>query len=416
MQLGRFQALDPSDVFTPGRLPLGKTNVYAKRSNPESLMRKHLSHGLVPIVYGEFGVGKTSMVRRHFVHIPDVLYLPTAAKLTLTKVFEVVLESLSYSVTVSRTHATEAGGSGGFDAIVAKATIATKHTSSSEAELVVKSPTDVKMLQLLDRAKVTIVIDELHRASLKLRTDLSDFIKAANGMSRPYPKLVLIGTTSDPELLVARDPGIDRIVMEVPVQPLSRTESEFIIRTGFKTLGLTYLGDTLDRIVRIAAGAPNIVQGICLDLAEAAQAGRRTVILPDDFSTAIHNYVAQGHNKRLTERYMRAIETTGPKRYRKQILHAMASLDKDLVTLDEIRSGVSERLRSKVQSEALSGPLKELKDEKYGRMLKDVERGPGLRIHNLSRFTDPTMKYFIRFLEEAERQNLWVHVQEAVDG
>ena len=66
-------------------------------------MRRHLSRGLVPIVYGEFGVGKTSMVRKHFVDVPNVLYLPTAAKLTLTKVFEVVLESLAYTVTTTRT-------------------------------------------------------------------------------------------------------------------------------------------------------------------------------------------------------------------------------------------------------------------------------------------------------------------------
>jgi hypothetical protein len=416
MVLGRFQGLDPNDVFVPGRLPLEKTNVYAKRSNPESLLRKHLSRGLVPVVYGEFGVGKTSMVRKHFVDVPNVLYLPTAAKLTLTKVFEVVLESLEYTVTTKRNKGSESGGSGGIDAIVAKASVATKVTVSSESELVVKSPTDFKMLQLLERAKVTIIIDELHRASSKLRGDLSDFIKAVNGLSKAYPRLVLIGTTSDPELLVARDPGIDRIVMEVPIRPLSRPESEFIIRTGFKALGLTYVGETLDRIVRIAAGAPNIVQGICLDLAEAARAGKRSFILPDDLSIAVRNYVSQGHNKRLTERYMHAIETTGPRRYRKQILHAMAGLDKDLVTLDEIRSGVGQRLGVSVPSEALSGPLKELKEDKYGRMLKDVERGSGLRIHNLSRFTDPTMKYFIRFLEEVERQNLWVQVQDSIDG
>jgi tRNA A37 threonylcarbamoyladenosine biosynthesis protein TsaE len=58
--------LEPNKVFTPGRLPLKPTNVYATRRTAEAELSKAYKRSLVPIVYGEYGVGKTSMVRKFF--------------------------------------------------------------------------------------------------------------------------------------------------------------------------------------------------------------------------------------------------------------------------------------------------------------------------------------------------------------
>jgi GTPase SAR1 family protein len=360
----------------------------------------------VPLIYGEFGVGKTSMVRRLLGDSRSVLYVPTASGKTMTSIFGIALERLDYETTTKHTEGREVGGSGGLDVIVAKAGASATVRHESERQLVVQTPTDQKVLEVLARAGITLIVDEMHRATARFRDEIADFIKAANGMSQDFPKVVLVGTTSDPELLVSRDPGIDRIVKEIQVRPLTRDEAEYIIRQGFKKLGILISGELVDKIVRTAAGAPNIVQSLCLDMADASKRNNRTFVLSGDFSTAINGYVSQAHNQRLVERYMRAIETTGAKRYRKQILHAMAKLEKDLVPLDDIRAGVSAQLGEDVPSESLSGPLKDLKDDRYGKLLKDVDRKEGDRVFNLSRFSDPTMKYFIRFLEELEKQDL----------
>ena len=50
-------------------------------------------------------------------------------------------------------------------------------------------------------------------------------------------------------------------------------------------------------------------------------------------------------------------------------------------------------------SSALSGPLRALKTGEFGKILKDVDREvSGVRIHNLTTFTDPMMKSFVRFM------------------
>jgi MoxR-like ATPase len=57
--------LRPTDVYTPGKLPLSKTNVYSPRTRDDvqRKLSKALERGLVPLVFGEYGVGKTSMAR-----------------------------------------------------------------------------------------------------------------------------------------------------------------------------------------------------------------------------------------------------------------------------------------------------------------------------------------------------------------
>ena len=58
--------LAPTDVFTPTSFPLEEHNVYAARAGAESALTRATSRAKVPIVFGEFGVGKTTLVRRFF--------------------------------------------------------------------------------------------------------------------------------------------------------------------------------------------------------------------------------------------------------------------------------------------------------------------------------------------------------------
>jgi hypothetical protein len=104
---------------------------------------------------------------------------------------------------------------------------------------------------------------------------------------------------------------------------------------------------------------------------------------------------------------MAAIETTGPRRYRKQILRAMAESQNDFVTMEELTESVSRYVGADVPSTALSGPLGLLKQLAHGEILMDVERPAGAgRVFNLSAFKEPRMKAFIRAMHAVEEQGL----------
>ncbi|HKO46823.1 MAG TPA: hypothetical protein VJV79_03820 [Polyangiaceae bacterium] len=55
--------LRPHDVFTPAFPPIELSNAYASRKAPEEDFQQALDRCQVPVVFGAFGVGKTSMAR-----------------------------------------------------------------------------------------------------------------------------------------------------------------------------------------------------------------------------------------------------------------------------------------------------------------------------------------------------------------
>jgi hypothetical protein len=98
--------------------------------------------------------------------------------------------------------------------------------------------------------------------------------------------------------------------------------------------------------------------------------------------------------------YKTACETLGDIRYRKQILDAMALIEDEYVTMEQLVDGITKSLGTDIKSTALSGPLRELKTEKYGSILRDIDY-PGLgRVHNYSAFSDPAMKFIIRWIAQ----------------
>lgn len=97
--------LTPNDVFTPGQIPIRPTNVYAARGDAEELFRKALARGMIPVIYGEYGVGKTSMARhvaREAESQNRLVNIESVADKTLQDVFSRCLEMLGYAVTTKR--------------------------------------------------------------------------------------------------------------------------------------------------------------------------------------------------------------------------------------------------------------------------------------------------------------------------
>lgn len=398
----------PHEVFTPGSPPLERHNVYVERAAAEGSLRRYVERRQVPVVWGEYGVGKTSLVQ-HFFREEDrkgkLVYVASVSGLTLPDVFRTILEHLDYSVEVATTVSDTIEAGGGFDLKVLKASALAGSTESVSRQFVVTSPTDSGINKIIREAGLTVVLDEMHKASPELRAALADWIKATRATPGGFT-LVLVGTSTDAGRLVTLDFGIDRYIKEMPVELMTPSEARAIVDQGFARLGLEMPSDLADRLIRSAAGAPTIVQSLCLDAAESAVAEGRRAVSEEDLRRSVRLYLKE-HGGRLEDHYYRAIETTGPRRYRKQILRAVATAQSDYVTMEEIRTGVSNALDEDVPSSSLSGPLRDLKTPEYGAVLKDVDREvSGARIHNLTTFADPMMKSFVRFMNNLDATDL----------
>lgn len=385
--------------------PLKSSNVYAHRLDVEKRLKQAMQRHLVPIVYGDYGAGKTSVVRRFL--LPEekaghLVYLPSASEITMADVFRACLEHLDYRVEVHRETSTTDRAHVGINLKFFSAGGELQDGDSTTTELAVKSPTDARLIRILSDAGIYLVIDELHNASNEFTQDLATFIKAsrtdADGL-----QLILIGTGSDARQLVRLDPGIDRYLKDTLVPLFSEAESKAIIQDGFDKLDIQVPTEVREALWLASVGAPTIVQELCLNVAEAATDSEPRVATKAHLDAAIADYL-ESHESRMSAKYISAIETFGSRRTRKQILHAVANTPSDYATMEDIRSRVSAALGIDVPSTALSGPLGRLKSADFGHILKDVDRVVGgTRVYNLSTFTDPMMKSFVRFAANLEK-------------
>jgi hypothetical protein len=404
--------LKPTDVFSPGHLPLRPTNVYAARGEAERRFRTAVQRGMVPIVFGEYGVGKTSMARYVLYDLEltgKLVNIESAAGKTLQDVFSRCLEHLGYTVSVKRSGSTsdsdgheqsgsaEAGFGGWLKAVVASKRTRTRlSVEQVEEHLVVTSPSDSKLVQICEEAGLTLLIDEVHRCSDGFRSDLAQFIKCVGNSNCTQFRVALLGTASEAVKLVESDPGIDRLLSEIHLRALDAEESRFIVTKGMADLSVAIAPELVERIVRTCAGSPSILQYLALEVAEAAvaSAGR----LADDamLDRALDSFL-HTRQARLNKAYLAATQSTGARQYRRLILHAVAEHDEDYVSMDMIRRAVSRQVGAPVSSAVLSSPLRELKSEKYGRVLADIERpeSSGRMVH-WSTFRDPALKAFVR--------------------
>jgi AAA ATPase domain len=232
-------ALAPDEVFTPNGFPVEDDNVYAARKGAEAALKEAFSRRQVPVVYGEYGVGKTTLAKRYFRDEDRegrFIHVWTVADKNLDDIAKIALEQIGYEVEMGREDRREASVEGSLEAGVwgtVKARFAGKiaEGETTKRELLVRTPTDQGFLRALADAKIVIALDEMHKASDGFRSQLAELIKASSNQGRQYPRFIVLGTTADASDLVIRDPGIDRLVREVAVAPMTDAEAAFVSAT-----------------------------------------------------------------------------------------------------------------------------------------------------------------------------------------
>lgn len=404
-------------MFRPGKLPIKPGNIYSARGDAERNFKKTLRRGLIPLVYGEYGVGKTTMARYALREVEAqglLVNIENVANKSLADVFAACLEKIGYTVDVERTSTDSEGvaleQSGEANAgiswlkakILAKRTKETKQEVAVRSEFVVTSPTDSRFIAVCEEHGIYLLIDEMHRASDEFVEDFSSFIKAYGNASCERFKIAVLGTTSDAARLVLRDPGVDRLIEEVHLESMSTPERQFLVTQGMQDLAIQIDSHVVEKLCAICVGSPNILQWLCLESAEAAFDRDPRRLDLDDVMAAVNEY-AEKKQSRLYRAYMAAIENKGEIRFRKQILRAMSESENEYVTMDEIRDRVNTYVTKQVESTDLSGPLRRLKEKEYGPVLQDVQRSDsGSMIQNYTTFVDPALKAYIRMLVARE--------------
>ncbi len=394
----------PWDVFTP-RAPAGEL-MFINRTKDK--LGERLEHALNElgaqiIVYGDTGVGKTSLVARiggdrvARVECQDAksfrdLLLDAFGALG-------VVQELRFAETHEK--ASEAGAemSGGLGYIASlKARLSTKvgEKATREFEVTQQPLIDVLIEAMVDAGKHILFFDNfenikdegVRRSIAELMVALSDRARESGNV-----KIVLAGIAESATDLLHLSDSAARRAAEVSAGTMSPREIAEIVTRGMGLLGIAIGPDEVELIARLSAGYPYVAHLISLYAAlGASDAGKE--VTPAVLEEAIAKAVDDFHLD-FSTRYRRAVEQSGGVRPRRRILHALAESDLADFDFDEALAAVKAKYGGETAYTYFNAAIGALCTENHGSLL----RKRSLRGKNRYSFQNPLARAFIRLID-----------------
>ncbi|MBV8970709.1 MAG: ATP-binding protein [Sphingomonadaceae bacterium] len=126
--------------------------------------------------------------------------------------------------------------------------------------------------------RVILILDEYDRiADTNFRRDVAELIKNLSDRAARV-QLILTGVASNLDELIGFAPSIRRNIVGLPMRPLKTEEIGEILHLGESAAGLSFTGDAIATVGSLAGGSPYLVRLLGHRAAMAALDQRRTVI------------------------------------------------------------------------------------------------------------------------------------------
>jgi len=260
-------------VFTPGS-PVDAFTLFAGRSyQVQEIVRAIRGKGQHAALFGERGVGKTSLANV----LSDILgtALPVlVVKITASKgdTFSDIWRRIGRDIRFNTK-----SQSIGFEA-----TEKEQSASLEEALGSARTPDDISFILKKIGVPLVLVIDEFDRTSGGEVTRLmADCIKTLSD-NAVLATIILVGVANDIDDLVAEHGSIDRALIQVRMPRMSPEELSEIISKGEVASGISFTRDAGKMCVQLSQGLPHYTHLLALYSSEKAlDAGRSKVTSKD---------------------------------------------------------------------------------------------------------------------------------------
>jgi Cdc6-like AAA superfamily ATPase len=286
------------NVFTPAA-PIQFRHFFAGRFHQLELIADTIAEaGRHPIVYGERGVGKTSMVNILDQVFPDILVarVPVDSSDSFRSLWRKVLRRIDL--------VSERPGVG-FTPMPHSDIVALSEAIDTEDI----NPDEVG--HLLDNvpSELVIVFDEFDRlGSDSVRRLVADTVKALSD-SGSEVTLAIVGVAHDVRDLVGDHPSIERNLRQIHMPLMSRPELAEILIKGFNELGMMLPDKLQKRIVSLSQGFPHYTHLLGKYSALEAIRAQNMSVAFEDFEAGIFRAI-EDTSETIRDAYQVATMTT----------------------------------------------------------------------------------------------------------
>ena len=341
--------------------------------------------GFHGILFGERGVGKTSLVYvlnellNDMIGESFVLPIPCNTVPSFNEVAQYIACKLTF---FQKTKQVGFASNEGVEQIDLSSMLSEKPTIAEVVEI----------LSLL-RPPAVIVLDEFDRIdTIEDRTKIADLVKSLSDSSAGVT-LVLVGVAHDVLELIGHHPSIERCLRQVRMPLMSPEELREIISKGMAILEMTIDNDVQNVIIESSAGFPHFTHLLSRNCAKAAATADTTEIKAGHFISSL-DLAMQDIQESLRHAYEQATLSTKPTMF-KEVLLACALTPVDVYgtfRAKDLETALSKILKRTVRITDYSYHLGKLSSEERASVLEKI----GTEKRHRYRFANPLMRPYIR--------------------
>jgi Cdc6-like AAA superfamily ATPase len=380
-------SMEVGTVFTP-TAPIDEKTLFAGRIEQIGKIMDALNQkGQHAVVYGERGVGKTSLsnVLASFLPKSGSTVLSPRINCDATDTFETLWVKIMKEIQFTQTKQLSGFGAN------------TRQTQIDAATLFGDeqvSPDSVRRaLTLLSLNTIPIlIVDEFDRVAQDVRRAMADTIKTLSDHA-VAATIVIVGVADSLDQLINEHESIERAIVQIPMPRMSVGEIKQIITLGLERLGMTVESKVLDRICVLSQGLPHYAHLIGLNSARTALEGLDSNITESALSVAITKAIDSAQQSIRTA-YHNAIRSA-----RKDNLFASVLLACALAKTDELGEFAAQDVRGPIRKitgkeydiPSFAQHLNDFSEEKRGAILRKSGHKRKFRY----KFANPLMQPYV---------------------
>jgi energy-coupling factor transporter ATP-binding protein EcfA2 len=379
----RLQLLDK--VFSP-TAPIKEETFFSGRIGQlRKIVEAINEEGQHAIVYGERGVGKTSLANIMTSSFTNLFPIKVTCnrKDTFASLWTKTFKKIPNSSTIAGVgfKPVDRHQSQAWDSVIDF----NGANLSTDIETILAEYTESRFLFVFD--EFDNIVD--HNA----RESFADLIKSFSD-NVTNATVILIGIADTIETLIGSHQSLERCLKQVKMPRMSDEESEIIIANGLSALSIDISDNLKDKIVEFSSGFPHYVHLLCKYGAREVLVNDGTEFGEEHLQIAINKGV-ENTNEQLISSYRKAVVGSSNTIKWQNVLFACAQSPVDefnCFSISDIIEQYNLITNLSIKAGSIAYNLKQLCQDERGAVLDKIDKGLNTRY----RFANPMMKAFIK--------------------